>query len=297
LVVHPELQTPVPRQASYPAVNAHLNSVLSAADRMADTFLARLPSLALSLIVFILFYVASSFISRLIRRATQTRRRNLGIVFARLVSAGVIFLGFLVSLSVVAPSFQAGDLIKILGIGSVAIGFAFQNILQNFLAGLLLLWTEPFRLGDQIRLDNFEGTVEAIETRATTIKTYDGKRVVIPNADLFTRSVTINTAFESRRWDSEMEVKYVQKDLVALKSQIVDTMRKTEGVLSDPAPEVMVVDLGDPGSDIVKIRVSWWTRPREHEMLTTYDRVLTAIRRTLAEVASPQAADSKSRAA
>jgi small conductance mechanosensitive channel len=188
-------------------------------------------------------------------------------------------------------------LIKILGIGSVAIGFAFQNILQNFLAGLLLLWTEPFRLGDQIRLDNFEGTVEAIETRATTIKTYDGKRVVIPNADLFTRSVTINTAFESRRWDSQMEVQYPQKDLVALKSQIVDTMRKTDGVLSDPAPEVMVVDLGDPRSDIVKIRVSWWTRPREHEMLTTYDRVLTAIRRTLAEVALPQAADNKSRAA
>ena len=55
------------------------------------------------------------------------------------------------SFSIVAPSFQAVDLIKILGIGGVAIGFAFQNILQNFLAGLLLLWTEPFRVGDQIR--------------------------------------------------------------------------------------------------------------------------------------------------
>jgi small-conductance mechanosensitive channel len=104
-------------------------------------------------------------------------------------------LGFLVSFSIVAPSFQAVDLIKVLGIGSVAIGFAFQNILQNFLAGLLLLWTEPFSVGDQIRIDNFEGTVEEIEARATTIKTYDSKRVVIPNAELFARAVTINTAF------------------------------------------------------------------------------------------------------
>src|SRR5215475_5086765 len=78
-----------------------------------------------------------------------------------------------VALSIVAPSFQAADLIKILGISGVAIGFAFQNILQNFLAGLLLLWSEPFRVGDEIKLDAFEGTVEEIQARATVIKTYD----------------------------------------------------------------------------------------------------------------------------
>ncbi len=153
---------------------------------MADAFLARLPLLVLGVIVFCLFYGASLLANRLIIRATRRHRRSLGVVFARLVGAGIILLGFLVGFSIAAPSFQASDLIKILGIGSVAIGFAFQNILQNFLAGLLLLCTEPFRVGDQIRLDNFEGTVEAIETRATTIKTYDGRRVVIPNADLFT---------------------------------------------------------------------------------------------------------------
>jgi len=147
---------------------------------MADAFLARLPSLGLGVIVFVLFYGASALVSRLILRATAERRHNVGVVFARLVGAGIILLGFLVSFSIVAPTFGAGDLIKVLGIGSVAIGFAFQNILQNFLAGLLLLWTEPFRVGDQIRLDTFEGTVEDVAARATTIKTYDGKRVVIP---------------------------------------------------------------------------------------------------------------------
>ena len=180
---------------------------------MADAFLARLPLLVLGVIVFCLFYGASLLANRLIIRATRRHRRNLGVVFARLVGAGIILLGFLVGFSIAAPSFQASDLIKILGIGSVAIGFAFQNILQNFLAGLLLLCTEPFRVGDQIRLDNFEGTVEAIETRATTIKTYDGRRVVIPNADLFTHAVTINTAFDSRRWDYEAIVQAPAKDI------------------------------------------------------------------------------------
>jgi small conductance mechanosensitive channel len=179
----------------------------------------------------------------------------------------------------------------------VAIGFAFQNILQNFLAGLLLLWTEPFSVGDQIRLDNFEGTVEEIEARATTIKTYDSKRVVIPNAELFTRAVTINTAFDSRRWESELAVKSTQADLATLKSRIVDAAKKAEGVLPDPSPEALVVDLGDATSDIIKIRVSWWTRPRQHEMLTTYDHVLTAIRKALVEAALQQAPAKQSRVA
>src|SRR6266536_4175143 len=278
-------------------MNPHYKTVWAAGQHMADGFLARLPSLAVALVVFLIFYFASILLSRVIRRATHLHRPNLGVVFARLAGAAVVLLGLLVAFSVVAPSFQAADLIKVLGIGSVAIGFAFQNILQNFLAGLLLLWAEPFRVGDQIRLEDFEGTVEDIQTRATTIKTYDGKRVVIPNAELFTHSVTINTAFDSRRWDSEMAVKDTRRDLVALKSRIVDTMRKAEGVLSDPAPEVLVVDLGDLASDIIKIRISWWTRPRHHQMMTTYDHVLTAIRKNLVEAAPLQAADDQSRAA
>src|SRR6202007_2726150 len=103
--------------------------------------------------VFILFYMLSLVVDQIIRRATPQRRQNLGIVFGRLTGGATILLGLLVAFPIVAPSFQAADLIKILGISGVAIGFAFQNILQNFLAGLLLLWAEPFRIGDEIKLD------------------------------------------------------------------------------------------------------------------------------------------------
>src|SRR4029077_1671977 len=119
---------------------------------------------------------------------------------------------------------QVSDLIKILGIGGVAIGFAFQNILQNFLAGLLLLWAQPFRVGDEIKLDAYEGTVEEIQARATIIKTYDERRVVIPNADLFTHSVTVNTALDIRRWEYDFPIDTIQ-GLPELKSRIVDAVR------------------------------------------------------------------------
>ena len=229
-----------------------------------------------AIVVFIGFYAFSLFVDRIIRRSVPRTRQNLGVVFARLTAGATILLGFLVAFSIVAPSFQAADLIKILGIGGVAIGFAFQNILQNFLAGLLLLWAEPFRVGDEIKLDAYEGTVEEVQTRATIIKTYDDRRVVIPNADLFTHSVIVNTALGARRWEYDVNAKDV-RDLGELKSSIIRAVQSVPGVLSDPAPEALVIDLG-AGLETVKVRVLWWTHDvHQHQMLTSYDQVLTGI--------------------
>src|ERR1700732_4797406 len=147
-----------------------------------------IPNAILALFIFGLFLLMASLSGSLVRRLAIERRKHQGIalLLGRLVYTTIIVLGFLVGLSVVAPSFQASDLIKVLGIGSVAVGFAFQNILQNFLAGILLLLQEPFRMGDWITITGFEGKVEDIQTRATTISTPDGHRVVIPNAVLST---------------------------------------------------------------------------------------------------------------
>jgi small-conductance mechanosensitive channel len=118
-------------------MHVNLGAFWNSLHHITESIIGRLPSLAIGIVVFICFYALSKLVSRLIRRATHGHRANLGVVFARLTGATVVMLGLLVGLAVVAPSFQASDLIKILGIGSVAIGFAFQNILQNFLAGLL----------------------------------------------------------------------------------------------------------------------------------------------------------------
>ena len=239
---------------------------------MIDTFISRLPALLLAVVVFVVFYFLSGLVARGIRRTVSEHRQNLGLVFARLSTGITILLGLLVSVSIVAPSFQASDLIKILGIGGVAIGFAFQNILQNFLAGLLLLWAEPFRVGDEIKLDAFEGRVEEIQTRATIIETYDKRRVVIPNADLFTHSVIVNTALEGRRWQYDLSVKKTVP-LDQLKRAILQAVRKAPGVLSNPAPEVLVADVTP---DAVKMRILWSTQDsRQHQMLASYDQVLT----------------------
>ena len=101
-------------------MNSTFATFWEAAQSMIEKFIARLPSVIVGCIVFLLFYVLSIIVSRVILRTTRKYRPNLGVVFARLTGAATILLGFLVAFSVVAPSFQAGDLIKLLGISGVA---------------------------------------------------------------------------------------------------------------------------------------------------------------------------------
>jgi small-conductance mechanosensitive channel len=157
----------------------------------------------------------------------------------------------------------------------VAIGFAFRDILQNFLAGILILLTEPFRIDDQIVFGEFEGTVEDIQTRATTIRTYDGRRVVIPNGMLFTNAVTVNTAFARRRLEYDVGIGYGD-DIAEAKQLILEAIASVEDVLTDPAPDVLMQDLAD---NSVVLRARWWIEPpRRAEALDYRDRVLTAIK-------------------
>jgi small conductance mechanosensitive channel len=242
--------------------------------------LGRLPYLFVSIAVFVAFYFAAKGVRILVRRfaAQRKRHRNLGLVLGRLSQALIVLIGLLIALVIVLPGFTPGQLLELLGIGSVAIGFAFRDILQNFLAGILILLTEPFRIGDQIVVNAYEGTVEDIQTRATTITTYDGRRVVIPNASLFTNSVTVNTAFEKRRLQYDVGIGYGD-DIERARELILEAMTGVAGVLRDPAPDALVVDLG-PSS--VLIRARWWIEPpRRADALHIQDRVLTAVKDTL----------------
>lgn len=249
--------------------------------QMVNQVFALLPNIILGLFILMVFYGISKGLRSLINRVTQQRGHHwsLAIVLGRLMQWAVILIGLLISLSVVIPSFKASDLIQLLGIGSIAIGFAFRDIFQNFLAGILILLTEPFRIGDQIVVNNFEGTVEDIQTRATMIKTYDGRRVVIPNSTLFTQSVTVNTAFETRRSQYDIGIGYGD-DIEKARQLIIEAMNSVGGVLPDPKADVLVVELADYN---VKLRARWWTKSVRSEVLIQQSTVLAAIKKKLNE--------------
>jgi small conductance mechanosensitive channel len=153
-----------------------------------------LPNLILAVVIFVIFLILASASKSFTRRFTERwgKRQGVALLLGQIAHTTVSVLGFLIAFSVVAPSFHASDLIRTLGIGSVAIGFAFQNILQNFLAGILLMINEPFQLGDWISVIGIEGNVDDIQTRATHVTTKEGREVFIPNALLFTNPVAVS---------------------------------------------------------------------------------------------------------
>ncbi|MEG5017371.1 MULTISPECIES: mechanosensitive ion channel family protein [unclassified Microcoleus] len=261
-------------------MRAEISLVWKKIQSMIDGFLIMLPNIVLALIVFAIFYFVGRQIKRVVRRVTRKHHqaRNLGLVLGRLAQSLIVLVGLFISLSIVIPTLKAGDLVQLLGISGVAIGFAFRDILQNFLAGILILLTEPFRIDDQIVFKNFEGTVENIETRATTIETYDGRRIVIPNAELFTNTVTVNTAFDKRRMEYDISIGYGD-DIDHAKQLILEAVYSLKEVLKAPAPDVLAMELTE---STVNIRVRWWIAPpRRIDDLRSRDKVICAIKKKL----------------
>jgi small-conductance mechanosensitive channel len=260
-------------------------------ERMGTKFLAMLPRLLVAAIVVIVLYYLGNGLRWIVLRGTHRwrGRENLELAVARLVHAAIIAFSILFAATIAFPSFTPGSLIQLLGVSGIAIGFAFKDIFQNFLAGLLLLITEPFDIGDQIAVDAYEGTVETIHTRATLITTYDHRRIVVPNADLFTKSVTVNTAFAQRRMEYDMTLP-APPDLSATKQQIVERVQAVEGVAHAPVPDVLLVKFDQA---TVTLRVRWWSSPVRGMSLEVQDRVLTALR----ELALPPASSAQSQAA
>jgi small conductance mechanosensitive channel len=243
--------------------------------------MAHLPYLILGVVVFVFFLVAARRVKRILITAKRRTRLDLTLadLLGRFASAFTIILGLFVAAVVIFPTFNPGDLIAGLGITSVAIGFAFKDVLQNFFAGILILWRRPFIVGDEIRVGSYEGTVEQITTRSTRVKTYDGERAVLPNGDVYTNAVLVRTAYNNRRTRLSVGIGY-QDSIERARSVIRQVLDKTEGVLNEPAPSIFVAELA-PSS--VNFNVFFWTNSRQINVLRVIDSAMTGIKLALDE--------------
>lgn len=252
-----------------------------AIQQMVDGFVALLPNLVLAALVFAGFLVVAGVVRTAVRNVANRAGTSVSAstVVSRLARWAVVAAGFLVAVSIVAPSVGGEELITLLGVGGVAVGFAFRDVLQNFLAGVLILLQQPFRVGDQIETgEGYEGTVEEIQTRATFLKTFDGRRVVIPNADLYTDAVEVHTAYPARRSQYDVGIGYLD-DFDVAAERILEAISGVEGVLDDPGPEAMpLVELGDSA---VTIRARWWTASDQGSVTASRGKVIAAIKRAL----------------
>ena len=258
-------------------IDPNTGNIFEKIDNWIDGFFLILPNIGIAIVVFFLIWGAGIAVAKLIRRAARNRdRESLAEVGSSMIKWGFFILAVMIAVTIIAPSISPVDLFGALGVSSVAIGFAFKDILQNMLAGVLILLRQPFEVGDQIVSQGHEGTVEKIETRATFIKTYDGRRVVIPNADIYTDAVVVNTAFDKRRSQLDVGVG-CSEDWENAKELLLQAVR-VEGVLDDPGPEAIPVELGDSAN---VIRLRWWTNPDRASVIHVRGRVIQSVYSTL----------------
>lgn len=248
---------------------------------LGDGAMRMLPNIMIAVVVWLLFLVIARWARALVQRLNARKfHENLVIVLGRMAQWTLILLGTLLSVTIAFPTFTPGNLISALGITGIAVGFAFKDIFENFLAGILILVTKPFRIGDQIVFGSFEGTVEQIETRATRMRTYDGRLVIIPNAQLYKGSLIVNTAYPTRRLEYDLVIG--NGDSISdVKRLILAALHALPDVEPDPAPDVLVLGYADAG---VTLRMRWWiTPPRRADALALQDKVLEAVKATLTE--------------
>ena len=260
--------------------------VEGAVTRLFESAREILPRALATILILVLVGIIASLVRGLMRYLFRIFGKDptLENLVKRVVYYSIWFLGFLVVIN--ALGFDPQALATGLGLTSLALGFALQDILSNFISGLLILVMRPFELGDQIVVGPTEGVVELIELRATRIRTYDGRVVLVPNAELFTSRVTNNTAAPIRRDSVTLNLRY-DADLNAATAVALEAIRGSEGVLDEPPPSILVRDLG---STSIVLGLRFWTDSRQVDFVATRSRVSAAVVAALREagVALPE---------
>ncbi|GAB4225090.1 MAG: hypothetical protein Kow0049_02290 [Stanieria sp.] len=244
-----------------------------------------LPSLVGVIIVIGITWSAATSVRYLaFRWAQQTEGdSSTEILIGRLSYGGVWLLGIVIALGVMGLDF--GALLGALGLTSVAIGFSLKDVLSNYISGIILLSARPFKINDQVIIGDYEGTIAQIQLRATTMKTYDGRLVYIPNQEVFQASIINNTASPRRRSSVRVGIDYGE-DIDTVKKVIREAIDRIQEVEATPVPDILVCELA---ASTVNLEIRFWVDSRRSGFLATTSKVTQAVKEALekAEIDMP----------
>ncbi len=257
-----------------------LQILLDQVQAMAREMLVMLPQLLIAIIVIALTYLvvlASRSLIRHILRRTHLRT-SLKNLLELLISLGIWVLGLLIAAVIAFPNLTPTKILAGLGIGSVAIGFAFKDVFENFLAGIIILLRREMRIGDFIECEGLEGKVENILVRETHIRQGDGQLVIVPNSLLFKQPLTIRTDLNERRTTLVCGIAYGE-DIDQARQVIRDALDSCSSVRQDEHPvQVFAQEFADSS---INFEVTWWTGSKPLDIRTSRDEVITAVKRAL----------------
>ena len=253
--------------------------VRNSLDSLWTDFIKRSPLLVASLFVLLITWVFAKVTAWLAHRLIDNRgiRTSLKDLIYQLVAIAVWVLGLLVATVVAFPGMTPSKALTVLGLGSVAIGFAFKDIFENFFAGILILWGYPFDRGDFISCDGLTGKVEQITIRNTMIRRLDGELAVVPNATLFKNNVDVLTSQPQRRVRLICGVAY-DENVDESREVIQTAVASCDSVQGKRTVEVFAQEFA---SSSVNFEVAWWTGSKPIDIRRSRDEVVAAIKSAL----------------
>ncbi|WP_273012953.1 MULTISPECIES: mechanosensitive ion channel, partial [unclassified Hyphomonas] len=250
-------------------------------ENMASAFFKSLPNLTIALVILIVTLIAGRIVRAIVSTAMHRARvRDALVTLAQnLISIAAWIVGVAIAMTVIFPSVSPSDIIAGLGLTSVAIGFAFKDVFENFLAGVIILGREKLRIGDVIECEDVYGRVESILIRETHVRETDGELVIVPNSYLFKNPVNIETDRTLKRQELVVGVDY-DTDMRKAKSVLQDALASCESVEQSETMDVQCVSFGGSSIDF---KLLWWSGSRPADQRATYDEVAFAVKDALDE--------------
>lgn len=242
-------------------------------------FIRLLPQLGIAVFVLVATWGAAKIARRAVHAVLRRGdfRQTLVGLFETLAGVFAWTIGVMIASSIVFPGITPANLLAVLGLGSVAVGFAFKDIFENFLAGVLIMLRKKMNIGDVIECEAVQGRVEQITLRDTYLRHLSNELVLVPNAYLFKNPLKILTDAPLRRHEVEVGVAY-DVDLDEAVRIITDAVSGVEVVDGERPVEVFAKEFGD---NAINFLVRWWAGSTPVQAHASRDKVVRAIKRAL----------------
>ena len=248
---------------------------------MWEGIISLLPSLVIAILFLFFTWIVARFATKIADRLTSrtAMRPSLRELVETLIRIAIWTVGLLIALTILLPDLTPGSLIAGLGVGTVAIGFAFQDIFENFLAGILIMIREKMRIGDYISCEGIEGKVEQIMLRETHIRKLSNELTIVPNSVLFKNPVEILTDQDQRRHEIVVGVSY-DTDLEQARGVIREAVESSDATDDGKPIDVFACEFN---SSSVDFKLRWWSGSAQRNMHESRDLVIRSVKRALDE--------------
>ncbi|WP_417199270.1 mechanosensitive ion channel family protein [Bizionia sp.] len=229
-----------------------------------ESFIMGVPKIILAIIMIIVGFLLANIISRFFKKTYLLKTQDPLMVnfLSKTVKLAVLTLVIMMALKVAGLQGVATGLLTAAGASAVIIGFAFKDVGENFISGIILSFNRPFDVDDTIMVDNIFGKIKSLEFRYTKVKTFDGRDVYIPNSDIIKKAVYNYTEDGFFRLDFMVGIDY-EDDIDTAKKVILETVRNSEGVFEDEEHECFVV-VDSLGVSTVNLKILFWVKTKEY---------------------------------